>query len=91
MGFNILPKTDTIILGSTIPCVFNTSDHNDNNVLGGMEPDNIATLAIKTSLLTNPKSLKGKTVTIEGDTWRVLTVTYGQTITHLKVIAEHKS
>lgn len=91
MGFNVLPKTDVVIQGSTIPCVFNTSDFNDNNVLGGFEPDQVATLAIKTSLLTNPKTLKGKIVVIEGETWRVVTVVYGQTISHLKLISDNKA
>lgn len=90
-GFNQLPKTSVTIGGSTIDCVFNTSTHNDQKVYGGFEPDMEATIAIQTSLLTNPKSLKGTTVTIEGESWRVLTVRYGVAITHLTLISTEKT
>jgi len=90
-GFNELPKTSVTIGVSAVECVFNTSTHNDNKVLGGFEPDQEATLAIETSLLTNPKSLKGTTMTLDGESWRVVSVRYGQTITHLSLISTDKT
>lgn len=92
-GFRILPKIDVTFPDVTdpIPALFNQSDHNDSNVLGGFEPDNQAILAIETTLLTTPKSLKGKVLTIGTEKWRVITVKFGQTITHLTIISDNKS
>lgn len=86
-GFSVLPKTTVTVDSVEVECVFNQSDHNDNNVLGGYEPENQATIAIKTSLLTSPRTLKGKIVIIDDSNWRVLNVKYGASVTHLTVIA----
>ena len=89
-GFNILPKINAIVNGTTVEAVFNQSTHVDNKVAGGYEPDNLAVLAIKTSLLTSPRALKGKIVFIFNVNWRVLNVQYGDIITHLTVVSDDK-
>jgi hypothetical protein len=87
-GYALLPKTIAIVDGVSVECVFNQSMHRDDNVLGGFEPDNEAVISIKTSLLTNPKALKGKLVVVTDTTYRVLTVRYGQIVTHLTIISD---
>lgn len=90
-GFAILPKTDMTIGATTVECVFNQSTHRDDKAFGGFEPSDEATVSVKTSLLTNPKTLKGTTVTIESAVWRIISVTYGQSITHLGLISADKT
>ena len=90
-GFNILPKTSVVVNGTTVECLFNQSDHNDSNVLGGFEPDNQAVLSIKTELLSNPRALKGKIVSLNQSNWRVMNVKFGNIITHLTVVADNKA
>jgi hypothetical protein len=90
-GFDFLPKTNVTIGGKVVEALMDLSTHRDNKTLGGYEPDNEATLSIKTSLLTNPKSLKGTKLSIDGVEWRVASVRYGQTITHLTVVSKDKA
>jgi hypothetical protein len=90
-GFALLPKVDATIGASTVEAVFNQSTHRDNKTFGGFEPDNEASLSIQTSLLTNPKSLKGGTITIDGEPWRVTVVRYGAAICHFTLVSPDKT
>lgn len=90
-GFSILANASVIIGGNTLSCIFDTSTHNANKSLGGFAPDNEATVSIKTSDLTNPKSLKGSTLILNGSAWRIESVRYGVTVTTLMLVAEDKA
>lgn len=90
-GFNILPKINVIINSVTIEAVIDTSTHRDNKTYGGFEPDQECVLAIQTSLLTNPKSLKGKEITINNEKWRILNIRYGASICHLTCVSTDKT
>lgn len=90
-GFSVLPTIKITIDEVDIDCLFNQSDHNDSKTYGGFEPDNSAVVSIKTSLLTNPKEMKGKVVTIDEEEWRVIKVRYGASVTHLTIMSKHKA
>ncbi len=88
-GFAILPKTSVVVDGVAMECVFNQSNHADDNVFGGFESDVQITLAIETSLLTNPRQLKGKLVVINDETYRVSDIKFGAIITHLTCLSNN--
>ena len=87
-GFAVLPKKTVTVNGTDVECIFNLSSHLDNKILGGYEPDKTATIMVKTSLLTNPRSLKGKIVVIDALNWRVYSVAYGEIITTIQLISD---
>lgn len=89
-GLNILPKTNVIINGSTVEALINQSSHNDNKTFGGFSPDNLMVITVKTSLLTSPKTLKGKLCVYDYSNWRITTVNYGESVTHLTMISDDK-
>jgi hypothetical protein len=86
-GFNILPQTSGTVNSVDVTGVFNQSTHVDNKVLGGYGPQDEAVYSIRTSLLTNPKTLKGKVCNVSGQNWRIMSVRYGDTITHLTLVS----
>lgn len=86
-GLSILPKKTAVINSQTVQVLFNQSSHRDNKVLGGYEPDNSVTIYVETSLITNPKSLKGVSITIDDEPFRIVLVRYGQYVTHFECIS----
>lgn len=86
-GFEILPQTSGTVNGVSVKGVFNQSSHRDEKMLGGYGPQDEAIYSVKTSLLTNPKQLKGKICNVSGQNWRVMQVRYGDTITHLTLVS----
>lgn len=92
LGWDYLDKTTAVIYGNTKPIdvIFNQSTHRDNKVYGGYSPDNDAIIYAKTSDLVNPKALKGKAVTIDSNSYRVVSVNYGKYITHIVVNSPDK-
>ena len=89
-GFNITPKTEATINGVVVKAVFNQSNHLDDKALGGYIPQDEAVLSVATSNLTNPKSLKGKLCSVSGQSWRIMSVRYGEYITHLTIVSVEK-
>ena len=83
IGFDILTNATAVIQGSNVEGIFNTAKFRDNKVLGGYEPDIDFSFLARTGDLTNPKSLKGVQITVDGDTLRIVTVEYGAIITKL--------
>lgn len=90
-GFSVLPKVKITIDDVEIDCLFNQSEHIDIKAYGGHESINSAVVSIKTSLLTNPKQMKGKVVTIDEEEWRIDNIRYGASVTHLSLIPKHKA
>lgn len=86
-GFDHLPKKTISLSGVEIPALFNQSSHRDNKTLGGYEPDNESVLYIETSLLTNPRSLKGQLITMDGEQWRIISIRAGDIITYFTIIS----
>jgi hypothetical protein len=86
-GFTLLPQTSATVDGVSVQGVFNQSSHRDEKMLGGFGPQDEAVYSVKTSLLTNPTSLKGKLVVLNSRTWRIMQVRYGQTISHLTIVS----
>jgi hypothetical protein len=90
-GFSILPKISVVVNGITMDVVLNQSSHIDNKTNGGFEPDNSCIISVESSLLTTPKSLKGKIVVFDDlSTWRIVSVQYGHIVTHLSLISDDK-
>lgn len=90
-GFEILPQTAATVNSVAVTGVFNQSSHRDEKMLGGYGPQDEAVYSVKTSLLLNPTSLKGKLVVLNGRNWRVMQVRYGDTITHLTIVSPEQS
>ena len=86
-GFEILPQTAATVNSVAVTGVFNQSSHRDEKMLGGYGPQEEAVFSIRTSLLTNPKTLKGKICNVSGQNWRIMQVRYGDTITHLTLVS----
>jgi hypothetical protein len=86
-GFEILPQTAATVNSVAVTGVFNQSSHRDEKMLGGYGPQDEAVFSVKTSLLTNPKQLKGKICVVSGQSWRIMQVRYGDTITHLTLVS----
>lgn len=89
-GYSRLPKKKVVINSVEVAALYNTSTHRDNKTLGGYEPDNDGTLFIETSLLTNPKELKGELLQMDSKDWRIITVTYGDIVTSLTIQSPDK-
>jgi non-homologous end joining protein Ku len=89
-GFDYLPKTTSTINNKAVDVLFNQSVHRDNKTLGGYELDNESIVYVKTKDLTNPLSLKGKTMTLNSQEWRIISIRTGGYITHLTVISVDK-
>jgi hypothetical protein len=91
-GFNILPQTSATVNGVAVSGVFNQSSHRDEKMLGGYGPQDEAVYSVKQSLLpTNPSSLKGKIVVLNDRNWRIMSVRFGQTITHLTIVSPEQA
>lgn len=91
-GFSILPKVPVTIGGRTVDALFNDSTHADNKEFGGQVPDEQAIISIATSFFaTHPKTLKGSLLYIGGAAWRVESVRYGATVTHLTIVNPSES
>jgi len=89
-GFIELPKISVIIGNVAIECVKNQSIHRDSKTFGGFEPLDEITISFKTSDISNPRALKGSTLTVESVNYRVDEVTLGSTLTRLSLVSIDK-
>lgn len=87
-GFQNLPLITVSINNVNLECIFNQSNHLDDKTFGGYSPSVDFTVMFRTSDLQNPKSLKGKILTKGTETYRIISVRYGEILTSLNCISE---
>jgi hypothetical protein len=87
LAFDVYPKVSVIISGVTVEAIFKTSSHKDTKTWGGLTDTLTDTsIMVKTSDLTNPKELKGNVINLNGTSYRVASVTYGEGVCTLFLV-----
>ena len=90
-GFKILPKiTVSVNGGQIIDALLDTTTHRDEKSFGGFEPNQQAWVSIETRYLNSPKTLQGKIVVMNSESWRIRSIRYGDSITTLELISTDK-
>ena len=90
LGFNILPKMNITFDGKSLEVLYNQASRNDTKHFGGLLDEYDATLTAKTSHITSPKNMIGKTLIMAGETFRIISIKHGDTITSFNIVSAKK-